>query len=72
MLRAFLFLLSIVTDYETLADIARYSFMVAVVSAIVLGCVGACLALRYWLASGNRANAGAATRMDSSSPSYSL
>lgn len=30
MLRAFLLLLSIVTDYETLADIARYSFMVAV------------------------------------------
>lgn len=72
MLRAFMLLLSIVADYETWADVARYAFLVAAVNASALGWVGACLAVRHWLATRNRENAWAVRRMGSSSRSYSL
>jgi hypothetical protein len=50
MLRAFMILLSLMTDREVIADVAQRAFVTGLINASVLGCMGAGLALRRWLA----------------------
>lgn len=56
MLRAFLILLSFMTDYELLANVAQRAFAQGLINASLLGCIGGLLAVRRWLA--NRSQAG--------------
>jgi len=46
MLRTFFFLLSFVTDYETVMSIPHLAFTIGFVSASLLACVGIRLAVR--------------------------
>ena len=57
MLRTLLFLLSFITDNEFMADIAHNAFLLGVIDASVLVCVGAFLAARYGLTSRRTSNA---------------
>lgn len=50
MLRAFLILLSLMTDYDVIRDVAQCAFVLGLVDASVLGCIGAGLGVRHWLA----------------------
>ena len=46
MLHAFLLLLSCMTDYETVQDLAHGAFTAGLVNMSALGCIGAVIALR--------------------------
>ena len=50
MLRAFLILLSLMTDYEVIADVAQRALALGLTTASILGCIGASFAVRCWLA----------------------
>lgn len=50
MLRAFFFLLSFLTDYQTLIDIADTALILGLVNVGVLGCFGIRFAIRHSLA----------------------
>jgi len=56
MLRTFFFLLSFVTDYETVMTIPHLAFTIGLVSASILGCAGIRLAVRKKPANGDASN----------------
>ena len=55
-MRALFFLLSGVTDYESMGHLAHRAFVLGLVNASLLGFVAAWLAIRAWMASRKRAN----------------
>jgi hypothetical protein len=62
LLRAFLILLSFITDHETVTDIGHGAFTLGLVNVSLLCCIGIGLAVRYWLV--NRSQADSAVRRD--------
>lgn len=57
MVRTFFFLLSFLTDYETVMLIPHVAFTAGLVSASILGCVGVGRAVRKRLANSDAFNA---------------
>jgi len=49
MLRAFLLLLTFLTDYEAMADFAHGTLTTGLVNLRILSCIGLCLIARRWL-----------------------
>jgi len=50
MLRIFFFLVSLITDYETVSDLAHRAFTVGLVTVGILGVIAVRLGSRGWLA----------------------
>lgn len=51
MLRLLFLLLSLFTDYRIVPEIARGAFTAGLATVSILGCLSACLIIRYWFAS---------------------
>ncbi len=48
MLHALMLLISALTDYQTMSDLAQGAFSMGVANVSLLGCIAAGLALRRW------------------------